>query len=446
MCGIVGVAGNLGVVDENIFKTMLVLNQLRGHHSTGAVFVGKKASEGQQTSVTVCKELGSPNEKFFNSSVFKAKMTKINRIIIGHGRHATSGAADKIENAHPFRYFNKKSNNYYTGVHNGTLLSQANLLNHEDFEVDSENIYYDMAAEDDSTKTLEKLNGAYALVWFETKTQKLHMARNSQRPLFYRFSQNKKVVFWASEPWMIEIAAKRSKTTYPLDAKTHTVEINNKYTFDIPLYKAITTLDDPAKEAYTPYARVISPPANSLYGRDYDYDYGYGYWNQQRGSRPPLVDRVKSGSCTKVVNGKKEIKPTEKDVKTVEDLRGWNFTSGKRYKCRWENWGCGTTTQQQWDERLKKYKVRLNTNNKPITRVVYARADGEAPIPFSEVKKLFKDGCMWCSQTLEYGDTAYIYEHDMVLCSECEGHHEISGMGLEPKAPYGNYSDVIYAN
>lgn len=192
MCGIVGVCGNILALHEKMFEWLLKLDTDRGPHSTGVLSV---TSEGKRN---VVKCLGTPWQLFGDDKYVKL-MRKKHKVLLGHNRWATTGAVT-ARNAHPFTH------GHVSGVHNGTLRTQSLLDDHKHYEVDSDNIYYHLS-KNSIEDTISKLHGAYCLVWVDAKTQELCMIRNHERPLFFATTEDGKTIFWASEAWMLNIAA-----------------------------------------------------------------------------------------------------------------------------------------------------------------------------------------------------------------------------------------------
>lgn len=193
MCGLVGVAGDITAKTKDVFRTLLVLDTLRGPHSTGVASVNK-------TGWDLVKKKGNPWD-LFDSREYNSMISYTSYCLIGHNRYATKGKINNI-NAHPFEFEN------VVGCHNGTIRGQHRLIDHQQFEVDSENIFHSINTVG-IDETLAVLDGAYALTYWDKRTQELVMLRNSERPLFYTMTEDGKTMFWASEQWMISIATSR---------------------------------------------------------------------------------------------------------------------------------------------------------------------------------------------------------------------------------------------
>lgn len=188
MCGIVTVLGQITQKEITLFKQMLEVDSLRGRHSTGVI---KVTADG----------LVSTKKKAVDGMDFvKLESGWIsggqNRVLIGHNRWATKGAVNDI-NAHPFTH------DHIHGVHNGTLHTQIGLKDHLTFEVDSDNLFYDIA-HGNTHDTVKKLSGAFAINLYNEKTMEVEVFRNSQRPLSMAVLNDGKTVVIASEYLMLE--------------------------------------------------------------------------------------------------------------------------------------------------------------------------------------------------------------------------------------------------
>ena len=199
MCGLVGLAGNLNDSHKKVFRSLLLLDTVRGWDSTGVLRVPSTISAFK---TSVAKELGTPYELFTTSTMFDMKNLVLgnNRVLLGHNRYATMGAVD-IEGAHPFTF------GPIIGAHNGTLKDWKNLSGFYEHSVDSKAIFqniYEYGIE----HTWSNFTGAAALSWWNEKEKTLNFARNNDRPLFMASLDKRKAIIWASEGWMIEAALK----------------------------------------------------------------------------------------------------------------------------------------------------------------------------------------------------------------------------------------------
>lgn len=217
MCGIIGVLTKKpSISTRKMFKSMHFFDRLRGEHSSG--IFGVDSTGGQ-----AWYKRAVPTPDFY---LFKPATDVLNdldnQLLVGHNRHATVGKINDVS-AHPF------SCGDLLGVHNGTLKTRYNLEDYTKIDVDSENIFHHMdkhGIED----TIQKLDGAFALVWHNIKTNTVHLIRNSERPLFIAQNKAKDAVFFASEAWMIEVSAHLAKIEL---GEIKEVEEGHLYSFDI---------------------------------------------------------------------------------------------------------------------------------------------------------------------------------------------------------------------
>jgi len=187
MCGMIGCASAiLTPKHEQAFKDLLVVDTIRGPHSTGIM--------AASNDVSIFKKALLPSD-LFTMSGCKSLFTKQNHALIGHNRWATKGAINGI-NAHPFEF------DTLVGCANGTLNNQSLLPDHQDFDVDSENIFHSFE-KIGVKETVAKLNGSYALSWYNKANRSINFIRNKERPLFLAFTENDNTLFWASEAWML---------------------------------------------------------------------------------------------------------------------------------------------------------------------------------------------------------------------------------------------------
>lgn len=182
--------------DEKAFKNLLILDSLRGEHSTGIAALHEKWN------VSIAKSVGDPFTLFDTISSEKI-FKQMNNVLIGHNRFATTGKITK-KNAHPFEF------NTIIGAHNGTLSNKHDLPNHGDYEVDSQALFACIEKEG-IEKTIARIRGAWALTWFDSEELSINFLRNKERPLFYVFSKDGDRIYWASERWMLRVALSRNE-------------------------------------------------------------------------------------------------------------------------------------------------------------------------------------------------------------------------------------------
>jgi hypothetical protein len=154
------------------------------------------------------------------------------RILVGHNRKATQGSINSI-NAHPFHSGN------IVLVHNGTLRGD-HKKDYAPVDVDSHAlaIAFD---EQGAENVIPKINGAFALIWWDVSKNRLFAVRNDERPLSIVETDEFYVVL--SEPWMaMQLLAREHKKVLDVidiePGKLHEFEIGGNYTIkDIEVQK-----------------------------------------------------------------------------------------------------------------------------------------------------------------------------------------------------------------
>lgn len=183
------VAGLANKAQDNFIQDMFVMDSLRGIDSCGLATV-----EVYQNRTNMFKKSVLPHD-FLDMGGYKSLINKRNHVMIGHNRWATKGTVNST-NAHPFNVGN------ITGVHNGTLLNQWRLPDHEDFEVDSENIFHSID-KIGIVETWKLIEGAAALIWWDAKDGTVNFIRNDKRPLVFAYSKDLNQMYAASEMYML---------------------------------------------------------------------------------------------------------------------------------------------------------------------------------------------------------------------------------------------------
>ena len=224
-CGLIGVAGELThLVRTQLFKDMLDVCQVRGRDSTGVIKVDKDLD------YTWVKQIGAPNV-LYESRTYENAIEKggESSILIGHTRAKTIGEVS-VKNAHPFDFEEQG----ICGVHNGTLQGTSKLDGYQYQKVDSEVLYNHLAL-NGPEDTFSKAEGAFACVWWNDKEKTLNFIRNDQRPLWFTWSEDMKMMFWASEIWMFGVIGRKVKLWDGGEEKQKYVELplNTLWSFRI---------------------------------------------------------------------------------------------------------------------------------------------------------------------------------------------------------------------
>lgn len=177
MCGIVSIiqkdwTKTLNYAAEKAFSVMLFADAVRGTDGTGYFYFNNQKKQ------VLFQKKGKPSWAAMPEMVDIKKLAGTARWIVGHNRKATMGSGLDSE-AHPFIHQD------ITLVHNGTLSNffQLKYDLKSNITVDSEVIPH-LLMKDSPKKALEKLEGAYALVWHNDLKDRIFYARNKERPLW----------------------------------------------------------------------------------------------------------------------------------------------------------------------------------------------------------------------------------------------------------------------
>lgn len=198
MCGIVGVVGRILAEEEKVFKQLLEVDSLRGRHSTGVIKVLKGGAVETRKKAVDGMDFVKLEGRWIGSGV--------SRCLIGHNRYATKGAIND-NNAHPFNH------GHIYGVHNGTLSNQYALKDNRLFDVDSDNMFYDMA-HNGMRDTAKRISGAWTIAMYNEQDKTFNMFRNKGRPMSVAITEDGQTMYFASESSMLEWVLDRNGVKY----------------------------------------------------------------------------------------------------------------------------------------------------------------------------------------------------------------------------------------
>lgn len=264
MCGLVAVipkSTTRGFLkpELDMFETLVTVDSLRGMDSTGIfgiddndLFIAKDTLTGSEFLKT--KEYADIQVKAFKRGKF----------LVAHNRAATRGnITDK--NAHPFWKDNK-----VVMVHNGTF--RGDHKKHADTEVDSEALCHLLASHEPNEidKVLNKIDAAYAVMWFDTRDGTLNIVRNNDRPLF--MLETTTAYIFSSEYLMVQFAAYRTGINIPKDGKPEQVPEHTHLKFDFSSHTlklektALNILENDYSQYYNKnaVAYYTSPKVNNV--------------------------------------------------------------------------------------------------------------------------------------------------------------------------------------
>lgn len=391
MCGIVGAVGDIDGKIDKVFKDLLQMDVLRGPHSTGVVAVANNDD------VSYVKSVGVPQDLFDRKS-FDTLMRPMKKVLIGHNRWATMGKVNST-NAHPFQH------GLITGVHNGTLKNQSLLPDYKDFEVDSDNIYHAIS-EVGIFDTVERLHGAYALVYFDEADKTINFVRNDERPLYVCNVKERNVLLFASEAWMLFGACMRNGLD-AINIREIPVDLLHYIPVDEKGKAMDLTLHTEAVDPYVPPVKVktIWERLQPLIGKTHLF----------------FIDEIVGNVATLSYANDMELKATL----YVDPADKMYLANAMNRRLKVE----ATANASQWSAPLSKSVLLLGGDSYYVIEEDTERAngfEGEKLTKF-EFEQIGHDGCAWCSdvQTWEDRDDVVFISAKEVVCKGCQNTDEV---------------------
>ena len=284
---------------------------------------------------------------------------------------------------------------------------------------------------------MKEMYGAWALVWYDKRDSSVNMLRNKERSLFYSYSEDREVLYWASESGILKAAldrngVRRDKLVYDVTEGMHLKWIipdlsNSKNRqFDKPTQEKIPFYDwksewkDGVQGFFTNGAERIAGPVSNIVpfngastqkhnsgknitvsrkvmGTVDEYeilDIDTNTWH-----KVPMKDLVNAG-VGNGVSGQNEGTPcpvSVKDFKSVADLKGF------------DNQG---------------YFTRSTGHKKGQ----FYRGFRGAMLNQAQFDDATKEGCVWCEATAVWGQPVRFIEPTRHICLQCNSDKSIQEM------------------
>ena len=257
MCGIFGFAKTSGHQTENQLETLKsVLTELadessiRGTDSTGMSII---QPDSRQTYKTLLD-----SSTLVTTGDWDELLDSINidtTIAIGHVRLATHGVI-KTRNAHPFTVGD------VVGAHNGIIHNYNKVAKSlgKSVEVDSQVIFASLNR-NKMKNAFEDIDGDFAITWIKESNRKIHLARESGRPMYVAYWKKARILLWASTKDILDVSMTKAGLRLP----TSKVAEDYIHTYDTDNF---STKANPEKESFHTMSQWNK--VNTYYG-------GYGW-------------------------------------------------------------------------------------------------------------------------------------------------------------------------
>lgn len=349
MCGLVGMVGFLERKHKEAMRDLLFLNTLRGKDSTGLSVVSRNRS-------ILTRKMTVPGYEFIEYPIVDRAMSHGDQLWIGHNRFKTYGEISKA-NAHPFEVIDDEGDVLLVGAHNGTLTNKWDLeqaLN-EKFDTDSEALFNLLVDQPTFKAAVNMLKGAWSLVWWDPTKDSVHFCRNNERPLTYAFTKDRKVMIWASEPWMLINACRRNGVE---------LEVNDK---GLSCY---------ATSPDSLYTMAIPQEANAV-----------------------LPELVKEGGYS--------------------GAPSTGFHQHERYKSWWADGDDDYESKTAAKRAQETPSIRAPGATSNVIDIGFARGFKGEQITFGRLQEIKKKGCVWCKEPLGENKAHAFVSDDSIVCMPC---------------------------
>lgn len=385
---------------RDALAAMLYLDTWRGRDSTGVAAIRHNADTDILKSTV-------PGYEFVEGPKLEQHLKLNDFLWIGHNRAGTIGKNIKT-NAHPFSIDDEDGCCLIVGAHNGTLKNKHVLTDHVQFGTDSEALFNEIAL-NGIEDTIAKVEGAWALTYYDHIEEELRFIRNKERPLFYAFEEGRKTLFWASEMWMLKVATSRAGIKL-LDDKIHSFAEDTLYKFPAPLKM---------NEELT-FTRQ-----GGLVGKTSAFFQGRRDWKSWGSSQQETGGGHGQRALTET---KKETPPANQSRKPPLSLPNNGIAVSSSTQS-------STQTNASGEKQTKPKGSSSNTRSKgkqPDDKVVSIntaktfKGYGGEPLTRAELQDQLSNGCSWCElEFIDILDRFAWLAPSKPVCSKCiDGSHE----------------------
>jgi len=273
MCGLIAILAKnksgFYFKDGEILQQLLYADALRGWDATGVMGVTK-------TGNIDIKKMAAAAGHFCMTKQFedfRKKMVSDYMMVVGHNRKATHGEK-KHADAHPFWDDDEK----ICLVHNGMISNYKDFC--KESTVDSAAICNALAKADKIEDVINKVEGAFAFIWYNIEEKKLYFIRNESRPLYvletaacYLLGSEAQMVQWIcnrndTKVERVDLVPQDTLFCFDLEERkmTNLGEMKSKKKPPITVYTTAATTRQPTYN----HAMSLDVAPDSLYISDYD--------------------------------------------------------------------------------------------------------------------------------------------------------------------------------
>lgn len=221
--------------DGEVLQQLLYADALRGWDATGVMGVTKVGN------IDIKKMAAAAGHFCMTKQFedFRKKMVSDYQMVVGHNRKATHGEK-KHADAHPFWDDDEK----ICLVHNGMISNYKEFC--KESTVDSAAICNALAKADKIEDVINKVEGAFAFIWYNVVEKKLYFIRNESRPLYVL--ETAACYLLGSEAQMVQWICNRNDVKVE---KINLVPQDTLFCFDLEERKMTNLGEMKSKKKYT---------------------------------------------------------------------------------------------------------------------------------------------------------------------------------------------------